>query len=1015
MLFFRAFKAIREVVPVDNSRVTNRQPVCLSARGPGWRAFWVIAAACLFSLGLPAAEAGDMNVMSTPILGVPVSGDRPGSTNYSAVCEDNTTVRISAPLVVSYGISGDFAFVRWILDGVNQPVGDTSLEIKISDLHVAEAVYEKILSPDEAEAPSDAADGREPASDDPTAPSAVSDLIASLADPREARILAQNATSSGSLSNSNVALKVTDGNTTTFWSSPASDTARPEHLTVDFGAPCTVRRVGLLPRMGFQELFPSSFSLETSIDGDAWTTLAVVAGYTARSGEWFERTVAPTAARYIRLSVTQSMRYTGNDKHQYYVQIAEFAAYYGVQRATSSGYYSVNVASNTVDRDTATFWSTAPTKILRTEWLAVDLGAPWTIGKVRLLPRAGFPDLFPCDFSLGASLDGLTWTPFALVDGYAPRSNQWFESSFSPITARHIRLSVPQGMMYAGDGKGNYYVQISEFEACQPQDPVHVQNVFGSGAYAANAARNATDGDTTTFWSSPQSPSPRTASLMLDFGAPRTIDKLRLLPRASFHDLFPSAFRLETSPDATAWTALVDMNGYLARSGEWFESTFPARTTRYVRLSVPQSMKYAGDGKGKYYIQIAEFQAIQLTDKAVQLAWSAPSSGIVAYDVRRGTQTIDSEAAWVSATEIDGEPVPAAVGTQQTMRLSIPSFPADYRYYFALKSLNGQGQPSDRSNVVSVLAPPVCPGDISDLAADWPVPVGVSAATDAPTAPPPYPVSNLIDGDENTFWRTAGTIAPQHDVTITLDLGVLRNIARIRLLPRQQYPELFPSSFAILTSADGQAWSRVISESTYVARTGMWYEKGISSRTARYVRMLISATKLYHPSAIYYAQIAEFQVCDSNVVRLAWTAPGSDGDTGIAASYDVRHATQGIVADVAWNNAAQVQGEPRPEQPGTAETMSLPTEDLPEGTTYFAIRATDDAKNVSGISNSPSANIDTTAPGDTELSAVITTILPGRVSVSGAASGSYMKGQPPGYVMDGDAVTFWSSPVASTP
>ena len=82
---------------------------------------------------------------------------------------------------------------------------------------------------------------------------------------------------------------------------------------------------------------------------------------------------------------------------------------------------------------------------------------------------------------------------------------------------------------------------------------------------------------------------------------------------------------------------------------------------------------------------------------------------------------------------------------------------------------------------------------------------------------------------------------------------------------------------------------------------------------------------------------------------LAWTAPGDDGSTGTAASYEVRMSTSAITA-TNWSGATVVPNPPAPQSAGTRQNLVV--RGLTRGTTYyFAIKATDDANNTAPISN----------------------------------------------------------------
>lgn len=95
-------------------------------------------------------------------------------------------------------------------------------------------------------------------------------------------------------------------------------------------------------------------------------------------------------------------------------------------------------------------------------------------------------------------------------------------------------------------------------------------------------------------------------------------------------------------------------------------------------------------------------------------------------------------------------------------------------------------------------------------------------------------------------------------------------------------------------------------------------------------------------------------------ISVRWTAPGDDGTTGTATSYDVRYSTSTITS-ANWGSALQATGEPAPATPGTAQTLTIGG--LSGSRTYFvAIKTTDDAGNVSVLSNVVSGTTADTVP-----------------------------------------------------
>jgi hypothetical protein len=88
-------------------------------------------------------------------------------------------------------------------------------------------------------------------------------------------------------------------------------------------------------------------------------------------------------------------------------------------------------------------------------------------------------------------------------------------------------------------------------------------------------------------------------------------------------------------------------------------------------------------------------------------------------------------------------------------------------------------------------------------------------------------------------------------------------------------------------------------------------------------------------------------------VPLIWNAPGDDGDEGQADHYDIRYSLFEIT-ETNWDDATPIDYAPTPKPAPGLETVVV--KGLGSNKTYyFALKTWDEAGNVSGLSNSPSA------------------------------------------------------------
>jgi uncharacterized protein (TIGR02145 family) len=84
-------------------------------------------------------------------------------------------------------------------------------------------------------------------------------------------------------------------------------------------------------------------------------------------------------------------------------------------------------------------------------------------------------------------------------------------------------------------------------------------------------------------------------------------------------------------------------------------------------------------------------------------------------------------------------------------------------------------------------------------------------------------------------------------------------------------------------------------------------------------------------------------------ITLSWTAPGDDDFSGTASQYDIRYSTSNIT-ESNWELATECIGEPTPKPSGSSDSFVV-TGLNPNTNYYFALKASDEVPNWSGLSN----------------------------------------------------------------
>jgi hypothetical protein len=414
------------------------------------------------------------------------------------------------------------------------------------------------------------------------------------------------------------AAKLTDGDTSTVWSSNIySEANTTEYVTLDLGTKTNTSQINITPRAGGLG-FPKDFSLQFSNDGTSWNNIR---------GMSYEDYVNPGSsvqtfmfpenieARYLRIKAT---KLGTDDGGSFLMQLAEISAggmevmpkgknsaihphmgYY-----VSSEIFSVsNIGDNNVN---SVYSSNIFNDPNHTEWVVVDLGEAKTVGTVAIVPRA-FGYCFPVDFKIQTSNDNVNWTDNLSYTNYAnPGATMQTFNLPSKQEARYVRvfatkLSVDNGTAYG--------LQMAEIYV-SAEKPL---GASASSVASGTVARNAVDGNTGSPWMSSGHTDPNHVEwITVDMNASRLYDTINVVPRNVLPNAtsngFPQNFKFQFSDDGVNWTDIPGeyYNNYpiMPRGTQVFKLISPVKS-RYMRM---YATKLSRDDQGhvNYSFQLGD-------------------------------------------------------------------------------------------------------------------------------------------------------------------------------------------------------------------------------------------------------------------------------------------------------------------------------------------------------------------------------------------------------------------------
>ena len=375
-----------------------------------------------------------------------------------------------------------------------------------------------------------------------------------------------------------------DGNTNTRWSSAYSD---PQWITIDLGANYDIDEIDL----NWQTACGYNYLIQTSTDDFTWTTRTSVYGNTS-SGLLAYPYSTPPSARYVRVYGTQRATPWGYSLWE----IAVYSSGLTVTSPTaptgpvsttpsnvalnkpvtaSSTDYPGDAASNAVDGDVTTRWSSAYSD---PQWISVDLGSNYDIDEVDLNWEAACGS----NYLIQTSLDDLNWTTQTTVAGNSTSGLLQYAYS-NPITCRYVRMYGTQRATQWGYSLWEFAViGVPSTSTTTPQStgPTNLalnQPVTTSSTdYPGDAGANAVDGNTNTRWSSAYSDS---QWIVVDLGASHSISEIDL----NWEAACGYNYLIQTSTDNVNWTT---QNTVVANttSGVIPYAYVNPVTARYVRM-----------------------------------------------------------------------------------------------------------------------------------------------------------------------------------------------------------------------------------------------------------------------------------------------------------------------------------------------------------------------------------------------------------------------------------------------
>ncbi len=325
---------------------------------------------------------------------------------------------------------------------------------------------------------------------------------------------------------------------------------------------------------------------------------------------------------------------------------------------------------------------------------------------------------------------------------------------------------------------------------------------------------------------------------------------------------------------------------------------------------------------------VADLSTGAITTSSIVLEWTSVGDDSLTgtasqYDIRYSTSVI-TDANFLSATPVTGEPSPQVSGSSESF--TVTGLSLNTQYYFALRTADDVPNWSGISNVtyVSTLNESTAPTAIASL-----------AITD--TSDNSITLSWTASGDDGNVGQ-----ASAYEIRYSTSLITSQNWSSATLVNNPPSPQTAGTTESFVVIG-------LIQEVTYYFALIVADEVPNWSTLSNVVTT--TTLDLTTPSTIMDLSAVTGEV--NGTIGLSWTAPDNNNMNGTVAVYEIRYS-QAEITDLNWSETSLLLTPPSPLQAGEQQSTILTG--LTPGQNYFtAIKSYDSSGNSSTISNISSA------------------------------------------------------------